>query len=223
MYKFYIMSRSLSAGPYLLHLGVEAGAAETPDALVAALRKLLPASGLVAVRGFVLEPSWAGTGGGHAQVGVVEAATPDVLEALAPSLSTAFAAEPRVSIYRELGSIAADGRQRTGSAILHVNVDVAPEHRERFLPWYVDEHVPAVLEAPGMIAARRFENLRAGEALPETQHTFFTIYEMEDASVIHRPETLEASERGACPPELQPLRRAYNRVYSEIFAQEAEA
>ena len=225
MYTFYIMSRSLPAGPCLLHLGLDVEGAAARDALVAALRERIPTLEVAVARVFARDPAWSGTGGGHALVATVEAQAREPLEALLPSLVAELGAEPRVSLYRECDAGPPVGRQRTGRAILHVNVDVAPEHREPFLRWYVGEHVPAVLDAPGMLAARRFENVLAsgGASAPAPQHTYFTLYEMDDVEVISRPETLAASQRGACPPELEPLRRASNRVYAEVFAQEGSA
>lgn len=129
------------------------------------------------------------------------------------------------STYREL-TPTEDARIATrGSGILFVHVDVSPAHNDRFLGWYVDKHVPAVLEAPGMLSARRFEYLRldSGGRAPTGQHRYCTVYEMENARVISRPETIEAASRGACPPELQPYRAAFNHVYEEIVLEVPEA
>lgn len=124
------------------------------------------------------------------------------------------------ALYRELDVPAGVRTQQTGPALLHVTVDVAePEWRGRFVDWYVNVHVAAVLSAPGMLGARRFENVdvAAGRPLGEGDHTYCTLYEMEDAGVLMRPSTLEAAGRGACPPELAPHRVALNHTYEEIF------
>ena len=70
-----------------------------------------------------------------------------------------------------------------------------------------------------MLGVRRFENasLASGRPLDPGQHTYCTYYEMEDAGVLTRPETLAAAARGACPPELAPHRVVVNHVYEEIF------
>ena len=70
-----------------------------------------------------------------------------------------------------------------------------------------------------MIGARRFENIQLGAGAPG--HRFCTVYEMEDAEVIGRPEMAAASEKGACPADLAPHRTAYNHVYEEIFRAES--
>lgn len=123
------------------------------------------------------------------------------------------------SVYRELGVPSGVRSQAIGPAILHVTVDVEPAWRERFVEWYVNVHVPAVLDAPGMLSARRFENVELvpGQPLRAGQHTYCTLYEMEAADVIVRPETFAAASRGACPPELAPHRVAFNQAYEEIF------
>lgn len=140
----------------------------------------------------------------------------------------------RRSLYRELSvsdergpltlpvrPVSPDGarRQPIGPAVLHVTVDVEPAFREPFLVWYADVHVPAVLSAAGMLGARRFANvlLEGGAALPAGQHPYFTLYEMEDAGVLARPELVAAAARGACPPELAPHRVACNFAYEELF------
>jgi len=124
------------------------------------------------------------------------------------------------SVYRELSAPSQLDPPLTGAAILHVTVDVERAYHDPFLKWYAEIHVPAVLEAPGMLGARRFENveLEAGEPLRAGQHAYCTIYEMEDASVIGRPEIVEAARKGACPADLEPHRIAVNHVYEEIFS-----
>jgi hypothetical protein len=128
------------------------------------------------------------------------------------------------ALYRELGVSPGVRHQAIGPAILQVTVDVEPEWRARFLDWYVNVHVAAVLDAPGMLGVRRFENVLVdsdGPLVPG-QHTYCTLYEMEKADVIARPETLAAASRGACPPELAPHRVAFNQTYEEVFRASAD-
>ena len=123
------------------------------------------------------------------------------------------------SLYLELGAEPGVRNQEIGPALLHVTVDVEPDWRTRFIEWYVKVHVAAVLDAPGMLGARRFENveLASGRPLAAGQHTYCTLYEMEDAGVLARPSTVESASKGACPPELAPHRVPFNHVYEEIF------
>lgn len=123
------------------------------------------------------------------------------------------------SLYREIGADPGIRTQAIGPAILHVTVDVEPAWRERFEDWYVNVHVAAVLAAPGMLGVRRFVNvaIAADGTRGPGQHDYCTLYEMEDAGVLARPETIAAASRGPCPPALAPHRVALNHVYEEIF------
>lgn len=123
------------------------------------------------------------------------------------------------ALYREIGAAPGIRRQAIGPAILHVTVDVEPAFRERFEDWYVNVHVAAVLGAPGMLGVRRFVNvaLSAEGTREPGQHDYCTLYEMADAGVLARPETIAAASRGPCPPDLAPHRVARNHVYEEIF------
>jgi len=123
------------------------------------------------------------------------------------------------SVYRSLETHVGASAGSRGKAILHVTVDVEPAYDAEFLPWYSEVHVPAVLSAPGMIGAVRYENVArsTGGAVPEGQHSYCTLYEMEDPGVIGRPEMVEASEKGICPKALEPHRVAINHIYREIF------
>lgn len=127
------------------------------------------------------------------------------------------------ALYRELDGPLDVQPRPVGRAVLHVLVDVEPAWRERFVDWYAKVHVPAVLEAPGMLTARRFENLALarGGALAPGQHPYCALYEMEAADVLTRPETLAAAARGACPPELAAHRVSMGQVYEESFRVDA--
>jgi hypothetical protein len=123
------------------------------------------------------------------------------------------------ALYREIDAAPGVRSQTIGPAILHVTVDVEPAWRERFEDWYVNVHVAAVLGAPGMLGVRRFRNvaIAADGTRSPGQHDYCTLYEMEDAGVLARPETIAAASRGPCPPDLAPHRVALNHVYEEIF------
>ena len=44
-----------------------------------------------------------------------------------------------------------------GNYLLSANMDVAPEKEDLFNEVYDEEHVPAVLKVPGVLAAARFK------------------------------------------------------------------
>ncbi|MEZ4331503.1 MAG: DUF4286 family protein [Myxococcota bacterium] len=127
------------------------------------------------------------------------------------------------ALYRALDEPDGVAALPVGRAILHVAIDVEPQWRDRFVEWYATVHVPAVLEAPGMLAARRFEHveLTRGSALPPGQHPYCALYEMEATDLLTRPETLAAAARGACPPDLAAHRVSTSQVYEEVFRVDA--
>jgi len=133
-----------------------------------------------------------------------------------PSIPEVYLSELRFerALYREIGVHSGASASSTATALLHVTVDV-PEAAwvDPFLEWYAGVHVPAVLEVSGMVGAHRYVN-----AEPETGgHSYCTLYAMEDVGAMARPEMAEAALKGACPPELEPHRQAWNHIYEEIF------
>ena len=221
--------RALPAGSALLHIGTEISADLAPDFdrwCEEDLRSNLGLPGFVAARRFVRDEVWPGSGHCPQYLTLYDLQDPSALDSQAyashdQSIPDPYRSQISIerSVYREIGELPQNQTQATGTAILHVTVDVEPAFTDEFLAWYAEVHVPAVLDAPGMIAARRFENALLAESpvLPEGQHTYCTLYEMEDEGVIGRPETLASSSRGACPTHLESRRIAANRVYTEIF------
>jgi hypothetical protein len=214
----------------LLHLGTNVEA-EVEQALNRWSEKHvtenLSLPGFIAVRRFVKRADYQGTGESPKYLTLYQLEDASALESEAyaahdQSIPDSFSGHMSFqrSVYRELSAPSQLDPPLTGAAILHVTVDVERAYHDSFLKWYAEIHVPAVLEVPGMIGARRFENveLEAGDPLRAGQHTYCTIYEMQDASVIGRPEIVEAARKGACPADLEPHRVAFNHVYEEIFS-----
>jgi len=189
-------------------------------------REMQTESRLIAARSLLRNPDWVGAGSGPEMITLVElAGSPlDVVPLRAQAkqswaASSPHADGPSCSIYRRLDIEAEPKTFEPGSAILHVTVEVDPDHNAEFLHWYVGQHVPAIVAAPGIIGARRFEEIPVATdpSHAKTTRRYCTIYEMTHAGVVSQPETQEASREGACPVELEPYRRAANQVYDEIF------
>jgi hypothetical protein len=212
----------------LLHVGVEVDPGA--DAIFerwceARIREGIERPGLSSARLLVKHPDHPGVGESPRHLVLYEAESESAARSAAGHESEtdvpselAGRLQSQRALYRGIGDHPGqDGTRRLGPAILHVTVDVEAEWRGAFLDWYVGVHVPAVLEAPGMLGARRFENalLASGEAIPKGQHAYCTIYEMADADLIGRPETQAASARGLCPAMIAPHRVAMNFVYAE--------
>lgn len=64
----------------------------------------------------------------------------------------------------------------TGEGLLVNAMTVPPDLEEEFNAWYDQEHIPALLQVPGCLAARRFVT-REGEP------AFLAIYHLEDPAV----------------------------------------
>lgn len=64
----------------------------------------------------------------------------------------------------------------TGTGLLVIWTDVAPEYEAEFNEWYDREHVPQLLTIPGILGGRRYQ---AVEGKPK----YIAIYEMTDENV----------------------------------------
>ena len=97
----------------------------------------------------------------------------------------------------------ANGDEPIGTAILHVMMDVEPAWDDELNAWYAEEHLPRLLEVPGMLAARRFVDADwagspfshgGGDDAADGRHQYMATYELVDADVVTTPEY--AARRG---------------------------
>lgn len=58
--------------------------------------------------------------------------------------------------------------------------DCPPQKEEEFNAWYNKVHIPMVLKAPGMVRAKRYEVIEAGNEYPR----FLAIYELENEAAF---------------------------------------
>jgi hypothetical protein len=93
-----------------------------------------------------------------------------------------------------------------------VSMDVAPETEAVFHEVYDLEHIPSLLEVPGVVSVSRaeaepFELAIAGEvdARPAARPRFIAIYEIESPGVITSAAWAEAVERGRWGREVRPF------------------
>lgn len=68
-----------------------------------------------------------------------------------------------------------------GQALLSAMMDVDAEAEDAFNRWYNERYLPLLLTLPGFLTGRRY---RAIEGQPK----YFAAYDLEDASVLDRPE-----------------------------------
>jgi len=129
------------------------------------------------------------------------------------------------TVYERIGPFTAgDATQPVGSALLHVMMAAEPSVVDDFNSWYDEEHVPAILGAPGVLSARRFAAVPDDSGYngenPEADHTFLAVYELADAGVVDDPAFRKA---GAPTPRRERLGtavRSHVQVYRQVFPKE---
>ena len=97
------------------------------------------------------------------------------------------------------------------SYVFMVSMDVAPEKEDLFNEVYDQEHVPSLLEVPGVLAARRartepFEISIGGEvkAVEAASPRYVAIYELTSPDVLKSEAWAKAVEAGRWPSEVRP-------------------
>lgn len=100
-----------------------------------------------------------------------------------------------------------------------VSMDVTPEKEALFNEVYDTEHVPYLLEVPGVrrVTRARSEPLRVsigGEVkeTPPASPRWTAIYELDDPAVLAGPDWAAAVERGRWPSEVRP--HCFNRAHA---------
>lgn len=67
-------------------------------------------------------------------------------------------------------------------ALLHVQMDIPPQHEAELNKWYWEEHLPERLAVAGFRNGRRFE------AADGVSPKFLALYDLDDLSVLDSPE-----------------------------------
>ena len=117
------------------------------------------------------------------------------------------------------------GDEPIGGAILHVMMDVEPDWDDELNAWYADEHLPRLLEVPGMLAGRRFVDAHWPASSfshgggPRTDGTStWRSYELVDADVVSTPEYAEAAAMSPRTAALAPHLSFFSQIYREVFS-----
>ena len=77
--------------------------------------------------------------------------------------------------------------KKKGSALLMVFTNIDSEHDFEFNQWYVEEHLPERLRAPGFLDAALYQ---ATKGSPR----YLAVYELESVAAMRTPEYLHMSE-----------------------------
>ena len=94
----------------------------------------------------------------------------------------------------------------TAPYLFVVSMDVDPDHEDLFNEVYDTEHIPYLLEVPGVLGAQRMESAPfqvsiGGEIMDKAAASprFTAIYELASPEVMTSPEWVEAVEKGRWP------------------------
>jgi antibiotic biosynthesis monooxygenase (ABM) superfamily enzyme len=87
-----------------------------------------------------------------------------------------------------------------------VMMDVEPDKEEIFNQLYNDEHVPVLLEVPGVLGAARYET--ASEGVPR----YVAVYELENPDVPNSEAWRKAADSGEWPHKARPFTKNQRRV-----------
>lgn len=97
--------------------------------------------------------------------------------------------------------------------LLTAAMDVEPEKEALFHEVYDGEHLPSLLEVPGVISVARFKTqeltmIIGGERrtiVVENEPTYSTLLELENPEVLTTEAWAKAVERGRWPHEVRPF------------------
>jgi hypothetical protein len=95
-----------------------------------------------------------------------------------------------------------------------VKATITKEREEAFNRWYNDEHVPQVLQFPGVVSARRYRALEG-----EDRYRYMAVYELRDEATYRRlmdsehMKTLRAEYDAHFGPVSERARFAYEQVF----------
>jgi hypothetical protein len=151
-----------------------------------------------------------------AVVAAMTPAPPGVMDAVTFT-STIYRERFPLGGWMNPGGAVESGDEPIGAAILHVMMDVEPEWDDELNSWYAEEHLPRLLEVPGMLAARRFVDAQWPDAI-DGHHQYMAAYELVDTDVVTTPEYARAAEMSPRTAALAPHLSFFSQIYREVFA-----
>ena len=103
-----------------------------------------------------------------------------------------------------------------GKYLFVVMLDVEPDKEEEFNELYDKEHIPFLLEVPGVLSATRYENVEGSEGVPK----YLAVYEIESPDVPSSEAFRNAGDRGDWPHKARPHTKnrslvVYKRMQNE--------
>ena len=100
----------------------------------------------------------------------------------------------------------------TGNYLFIASMDVAADVEELFNEVYDQEHVPALMQVPGVVSVMRYQNRPFAMAMagterriePKGEPRYVAVYEIESPDVLLSAEWAKAVEAGRWPAEIRP-------------------
>jgi len=99
------------------------------------------------------------------------------------------------------------------TVLFTVRATISPDQEAAFNRWYNEEHVPQVLQFPGLVSARRYKVLEGDDAFQ-----YMAVYELQDEATYRRLMAsdhmkLLIKEYDAHFPTSRRARSAYTQVW----------
>lgn len=91
-----------------------------------------------------------------------------------------------------------------------VGMDIASEKEDLFNEIYDDEHIPYILEVPGVLGVTRYE-VASANYTPK----YLAVFELESPAVLETQEYKSAIDQGRWAEEIRPY--TYNRTQVVYF------
>jgi hypothetical protein len=121
--------------------------------------------------------------------------------------------------------MAGQARDARARYIFIASLDVDPDKEALFNELYDSEHVPLLLEVPGVLSARRCKAVQGSMAiggrivplLAEGEPNYSAIYELESADVLTSAAWAKAVDAGRWPAEIRPYIRARRHVLKKLI------
>jgi hypothetical protein len=108
--------------------------------------------------------------------------------------------------------------------VLMVSMDVAPDKEALFNEVYDQEHIPNLLEVPGVLSVTRvrsepFAMSIGGERkeMPRASPAYTALYELDSPAVLLSAAWAEAVEAGRWPSEVRPFTTNRRHVLSKVL------
>lgn len=115
------------------------------------------------------------------------------------------------NVYVEIRPEVGNGPRKTGTGLLLVAIDVAPEHEAELHRWYDEEHVRERMAIPGFLRVRRFQALEGGPK-------FLALYDIESPEVLETPEYKYWSGPGTTDFTKR-IRQHFNPIIRNVYRQ----